>query len=381
MSDQAKDNDLQMVPAARDLARVAAPNPLVGRGLADLARNNAAAKPSVSCEKAFLCFLSGDLDEAIRLFDEAIQSNPSHSFAYYLRGGAWLRKSRRASDNKACDKAIHDFGEAIRIDPEYTSAYEQRGVAWCCKKDYDGAIRDFGEAIRIDPECTSAYEQRGVAWCCKKDYDAAIRDFDEAIRLLSIAEAEHLQETDKDLEPLRRSKAEVYYCRGNAWVGKSDYERAFADYDGAVRLDPESTLAYLARGKAALAMDQAGLDNIDLKKMFNDFDEAIRLEPTNAWAYIERGVAWFVAARRPDQALGNAIRDFDRAIRIDPNNPVACQNRAKAVKKLDEVIRRGKERLEKFRALNAPESILENELRRLSRVEAVQRLVGTKADQ
>jgi tetratricopeptide (TPR) repeat protein len=60
---------------------------------------------------------------------------------------------------------------------------------------------------------------RGNAWHLKGDDDRAIADYDEAICL-----------NPRDPCPL--------YNRGNAWQAKGDHDRAFADYDEAIRLAP-----------------------------------------------------------------------------------------------------------------------------------------------
>ncbi len=42
-------------------------------------------------------------------------------------------------------------------------------------------LRD--KAIRLEPKCFLAFNARGVAWKAKEQYDKAIADYDEAIRL------------------------------------------------------------------------------------------------------------------------------------------------------------------------------------------------------
>src|SRR5215510_9047323 len=69
------------------------------------------------------------------------------------------------------------------------------------------------------------YRNRGNAWRSKGDNERAIADYDQAIRL----------------DP---KNAVAYYNRGNAWWGKGDLDRAIADYDQAIGLDPKDTAAY-----------------------------------------------------------------------------------------------------------------------------------------
>jgi hypothetical protein len=72
------------------------------------------------------------------------------------------------------------------------------------------------------------FHSRGVEWIGKGDYDRAIADYDEAIRL-------------DPQDPL------AYYNRGVAWHGKHDYDRAIADYDEAIRPSIRSNARALER--------------------------------------------------------------------------------------------------------------------------------------
>jgi tetratricopeptide (TPR) repeat protein len=112
-----------------------------------------------------------------------------------------------------------------------------------------------------------AYNNRGIAWSHKKDYDRAIADFNEAIRL----------------DP---NDATAYNNRGWAWSNKKDYDRAIADYSEAIRLDPKYALAYNNRG-------WAWSNKKDYDRAIADYNEAIRLDPKFASAY--NAVAWLRA--------------------------------------------------------------------------------------
>jgi tetratricopeptide (TPR) repeat protein len=65
----------------------------------------------------------------------------------------------------------------------------------------------------------AAYNRGGIAYDDKGEHDRAIADFDEAIRL----------------DP---KSAFAYNNRGGAYASKGDYARAIADYDQALTLDP-----------------------------------------------------------------------------------------------------------------------------------------------
>jgi tetratricopeptide (TPR) repeat protein len=224
----------------------------------------------------------GELDNAIKDYDECIRLNPTDSAAFNARGNAW-------SDKKDFDKAIKDYDEAIRLDPKSALAFNNRGNAWSDKKDFDKAIKDYDEAIRLDPKNAVTFNNRGNAWSNKKERDKAIKDYDEAIRL----------------DP---KNAVAFNNRGAIWSDKYDYDKAIRDYGEAIRLDPKNAVAFNNRGNAwnnKKAHDRA----------IQDYDQAIRLDPKNAVAFNNRGNAW-----SNKEEYDRAIRDYDEAIRLDPKN-------------------------------------------------------------
>ena len=144
-----------------------------------------------------------------------------------------------------------DYNEAIRLDRRLTSAYCNRAAAWLEQNDYDKAIADYNEAIRLEPDSPFAYDGRANAWLGKQDYDKAINDYNEAIRLNSwVVQAlgDLSESTNDSIKPLVSILAYAYYGRSAAWLGKNEYDKAIADYDDVLRLDPRLAAAYVCRG-------------------------------------------------------------------------------------------------------------------------------------
>lgn len=68
--------------------------------------------------------------------------------------------------NKACkagryDEAISLYNKALEFNPNYSSAYANRGVAHERKGQYDNALDDYNEALRVEPNNAHAYN--GIA--------------------------------------------------------------------------------------------------------------------------------------------------------------------------------------------------------------------------
>ena len=65
------------------------------------------------------------------------------------------------------------------------------------------------------------------------------------------------------------------------------------------------------------------------QEALRDFDKAIELKPDYTLAYNNRGVTYF-KMKRYDEAL----RDFERSLALDPNNAQFSTNRADTCRKL-----------------------------------------------
>ena len=177
---------------------------------------------------------------------------------------------------------------------------ETSGIAgWVQSKyviPYDQAIDHYTDQIRANPRA-SLFNSRGLIWSARKEYDIAIADYNEAIRL----------------DP---NYASAYYNRGNDWGHKMEYDIAIADYNEAIRLDPNYASAYYNRGVVW------GYKK-EYDKIISDYTEAIRLDSKDALAYNGRGNAW-----QDKKEYDKAISDYNEAIRLDPKDASAYNGRA-----------------------------------------------------
>ena len=142
---------------------------------------------------------------------------------YYDRGLRYM-------DNGDLDRAIADFTEAIRLMPDHGDAYFNRGLIYNQKQDFDRAIADFTQAIVIFSRFLNSeydvkndlyllYSRRGMAYGSKR-LDLAIADYNEAIKL-------------------DNTRKTAYTLRGAAYTAMEDYNRAIADFEKVLELDPK----------------------------------------------------------------------------------------------------------------------------------------------
>jgi len=152
-----------------------------------------------------------------------------------------------------------------------------------------------------------------------------------------------------------------YFNRGSTFDQLDDEERAIADFDQALRLDPTLGLSYMGRG---ISYGKLGQN----QRAIADFDQALRLDPTLSNAYHNRGISYgklgqnqraiadFDQALRLDPTLARAfsgrgqnyselgqnqraIADFDQALRLDPTLSNAYYNRGNCYSELDQQAR------------------------------------------
>src|SRR5437763_11820661 len=79
--------------------------------------------------------------------------------------------------------------------------------------------------------------------------------------------------------------------RGIARCEKREYEKALADYDEVIHLNPAYFHAFINRGCLRCIRK-------DYEKAVHDFDEAVRLSPGNDLPRFNRAVALMLADRR-----------------------------------------------------------------------------------
>ncbi|MFI6690755.1 tetratricopeptide repeat protein [Streptomyces sp. NPDC050433] len=104
------------------------------------------------------------------------------------------------------------------------------------------------------------------------------------------------------------ARAKAHTLRGDDLRYAGRYDQAFADFDVAVALAPESRRAVGGRGTTHSLLER-------YEEALADFDRAIELDPTDSWAFTWRGDT-YSSLDRCDEALA----DFDRAIALDPES-------------------------------------------------------------
>ena len=118
----------------------------------------------------------------------------------------------------------------------------------------------------------------------------------------------------------REATANSYLDRGLNWLSKGEKACALADYETALKGEPDNAL--ILNNRAGIRHDKK-----DYTGALADYDRAIALKPDWAAAWCNRGVT-----RRVMGELKRAVSDYDRAIELKPDFALAYANRARAKK-------------------------------------------------
>ena len=231
---------------------------------------------------------------------------------YWHRSQIWRLKGE-------LDIALGDMNEAIRLNPTSSSWFNSRGNLWKDKKEEDKALADYSEAIRLDPKNSGAYVNRGRVWRNKKDFDKAIADCNEALKHIDPNEKIGLfsasEITGGDSISMVNSRSATLNSRGVAWENKKVYDKALADYEEAIRLDPKYPDPRINRRNVWFALKA-------WDKLIADCDNAIQQSPKDAALFNWRGVGW-----ESKKEYDKALADYEEAIRLDPKYQLPRSNR------------------------------------------------------
>ena len=119
---------------------------------------------------------SGQIDEAMKQYEEAIRLKPDYALAHYNLGTALAKQGQ-------IDGAITQYREAIRLRPNYANVHYNLGLSLFWKGQIDEGISQYREAIRLKPDFAEAFNNLGAALDKQSQSDEAMQQYQDAIRL------------------------------------------------------------------------------------------------------------------------------------------------------------------------------------------------------
>ncbi|MGI5237872.1 tetratricopeptide repeat protein [Dactylosporangium sp. CA-139066] len=186
----------------------------------------------------------GQVEQAVRDYDDVIATDPNHS-DYYLERAALLRQ---LGDN---ERALADYDELCRLALPYPESFYNRGDTKAELGDIEGALADFDYVLELDPEFLDGYVNRAALRYESGDVAGAAADVATGLAL---------------------SPAEPHLLCTQALLAADDGRPhdAAAHYEQALALDPAMVGAWV--NLAVLHYEQGRLD-----EAVRCFDRALEL--------------------------------------------------------------------------------------------------------
>ena len=165
---------------------------------------------------------SGNTDDALGMYTEAIELDESNADAYLGRGDLY-------DDVRRYDEAVKDYTQLLELEPGNTRGLFNRSVAYYHLGDFNRAIGDLSAILERDPTNLSALDARGRYRSEAGNLQEALTDFDVALA----------QQPNYVLARIHR---------GNALRKVGQYTLALQEYDKAVKMAPSVSEAWTQRG-------------------------------------------------------------------------------------------------------------------------------------
>ena len=231
---------------------------------------------------------SGQLDQAVRLYQEALQRQPQSLPALQnlavslisLRqparaatileeappdGTTWQLLGTAYLETGGTAGAIAAFQKAIELDPELPEAHNSLGAVWFQNREFTRAEPALREAIRLQPWYPDAHNNLANLLAATDRFEEARYHFDLALRqkpenpgarydyAIALARVRRTEEAQQQLETgLRQNPnfAEAHELLGTLMASHRQFAPAIEHYREALRIRPQFPRAQLHLGEA-----------------------------------------------------------------------------------------------------------------------------------
>lgn len=295
---------------------------------------------------AFDLHRNGRVDEARRVYQDLLKSDPDHFDLLHLTGLAAYEEgaldesgryfvraisikpdfwqihanyARTLQDLGRLEDALACYDKAILLQPGEAQTHCDRSLVLQGLRRFDEALGDLDTSICLQPVNALAFNNRGAVLRDLGRLEEALASYDEAIRLDGAFAVAHsnrgvalreLRRHDEALASyesaiaLSPDHADAWFNRCNALKDLNRLDDALASIDEALALNPRYAQAHCNRADVLQSMQR-------FTQALDSYDRALSLHPTYAEAHSNRGEALRSLGR-----LDEAMASYDRAISI-----------------------------------------------------------------
>lgn len=202
---------------------------------------------------------SGELDEALNLYNSVISKKADFYLAYGARGTVYLKLGQN-------DKAIRDLDYSLKHEKKNAILLSQRALIHIENQNFKLALSDLNMALRIDKDLKEARLNRAFIY-----------------RVLG-EESKALNEIEKIDDGLQLD-SESNHQKGIIYYKNNDLIKALANYNLAIEKDPNNIESIYSRALLYCKLEQ--FDNA-----INDLDLAMELDNSHFLDHLLNGYAY-----------------------------------------------------------------------------------------
>ncbi len=233
----------------------------------------------------------GNLDNAIVLFNQALEEDSLYALAYAgLCEAAW-EKYRKTNDTALADLALQNCDRAGILADDQAAVLIPLGSIYSQTGQYKKAKQTLLRARALEPDNADAYRWLGFVYEKQGEFDQAEDAYEQAIGL--------------------KPNFWLYYQElGTLYIYNGRHEEASEQFEWVRRLTPDNYLAYNALGYTRLQLNQVE----EAKELFR---RSIEKQP-NVIASRNLGLVYF-----REQQYDEAVRELEKARTLDEDDWLA----------------------------------------------------------
>jgi tetratricopeptide (TPR) repeat protein len=275
--------------------------------------------PQASVEHAAALIRDNRLPEADRELDKALKMKPNDANALNLRGAI------RAQQGKLNEAEIL-FLRAVRLNSELPAVHMNLARLYLLKSEPRKTVAELREVLRLDPANSEAFDRLAALLLSEGEIEECISFVERAKQSQPLSPALLILLGDAYLKKSNADRAEENYQQ--AITGQSDNTDAVLGLAqvALLRGQTETAASYIARSRKLAADSPATLYRFALVTLkAGDSEEAnaammqaVKLQPNNPAFFLLLGTTWL---QKPD--LLEAEKAFRRSLELYPRNPQA----------------------------------------------------------
>ncbi len=274
-------------------------------------------------DQAYRAYSQKRLDEAMTLYNRALQRDNTNAFAWQ---GYGLTQGLRAQHQDA----LTSFERALQLNPTLVTSWNGKGTALSRLRRHQEALVAFERAIELDPNNAAAWNGKGATLNALGRTALALDAFDMSLHqdplliqawnnkglvLYELGRFKEAQKAFQEALDLDNNNAHALFGKGQALYGQRKLKQALTFYEQAIGLDDTFADAWNRRGNV---LDELG----DFNGALQSYERALQLNPRLVAAW--NGKAGVL---RKMGRLYDAFTAYNYALDIDPKFALAWNGR------------------------------------------------------